>query len=90
MTRLTRKNVPFHWDDKCHRALELAKVHLQQSPVMIYPNKSKVFHLSTDASNYMWSSTLMQVLDEANPVPPPEKREGEVLSSFLPTKKQPP
>ena len=90
MTRLTRKNVPFHWDDKCCRVLELAKLHLQQSPLMIYPNKSKVFHLFTDSSNYTWSSSLMQVIDEGNPVPPPEKREEKVLSSSLPTKKQPP
>ena len=32
----------------------------------------------------------MQVIDEENSVPPPEKREGKVLSSSLPTKKQPP
>ena len=90
MMKLTHKNVPFHWDDKCCRALELAKLHLQQSPVMIYPNKSKVFHLFTDASNYTWSSALMQVIDERNPAPPPEKREQKVLSFSLPTKKQPP
>ena len=95
MTKLTHKNVPFHWDDKCRKALELAKLHLQQNLVMIYPDKSKVYRLFTDASNYTWSSALMQVsdkptfVDEGNPAPPPEKREGKV-SSPLPTKKQPP
>ena len=89
MMRLTRKNVPFHWDEKCHRALELAKLHLQQSPVMIYPDKSKVFHLFTDASNYKWSSALMQVIDEGNPAPPSEKREGKVSRSSLPTTRKP-
>ena len=82
MTKLTRKNVPFLWDDKCQKALQLAKTHLQSSAVMVYPDKSKIFHLFTNTSNYTWSSVLMQVCDD--PLPSgnpslsdsPEKREG--------------
>ena len=79
MTKLTRKNAPFNWDDKCCKVLELAKMHLQQSPVMMYPDKSKIFHLFTDASNYTWSSALMQVsekpvwIDIENPTSPQKK-----------------
>ena len=93
MTKLTRKNIPFNWDDKCRKALQLAKTHLQSSRVMVYPDKSKIFHLFTDTSNYMWSSALMQVSDDPlpNSNPPssdsPERREGKTT---LKQKKQPP
>ena len=60
MTKLTRKNTPFVWDSKCQKSLELAKKHLEAKPIMIYPDKSKSFHLFTDASNYTWSAVLMQ------------------------------
>ena len=60
MTKLTWKNEPFNWDEKCQQSLTLAKKHLESAPVMIYPDKSQVFHLFSDASNYMWSAILMQ------------------------------
>ena len=65
MTKLTRKNTPFVWDDKCQKSLDLAKKHLESAPVMIYPDKSKPFHLFTDASNHTWSVALMQMDDTA-------------------------
>ena len=63
MTKLMRKNVPFNWDDKCQKSLQLAKEHLQSYPMMIYPDKSKPFHLFMDSSNFTWSSVLMQTDD---------------------------
>ena len=63
MTKLTRKNTSFVWDDKCQKSLELAKIHLESSPIMVYPDKSKPFHLFTDASNFTWSAVLMQTED---------------------------
>ena len=66
MTKLTRKNTPFFWDDKCQKSLDLAKKHLESAAVMIYPDKSKPFHLFTDASNQTWSAALMQ-MDDTTP-----------------------
>ena len=63
MTRLTHKNTPFVWDEKCQKSLDLAKKHLESALVMIYPDKSKPFHLFTDPSNYTWSVALMQMDD---------------------------
>ena len=57
------KNVPFNWDDRCQKSLQLAKEHLQSYPMMIYPDKSKLFHLFMDSSNFTWSSVLMQTDD---------------------------
>ena len=51
MTKLTRKNAPFNWDEKCQKSFQIAKEQLQAYPMMIYPDKCKPFHLFTDSSN---------------------------------------
>ena len=78
------KNVPFNWDDKCQKSLQLAKEHLQSYPMMIYPDKSKLFHLFTDSSNFTWSSVLMQVDDAPQmetPSAPFKRKEGNIDTS---------
>ena len=78
MTKLMQKKVPFIWDEKCQNSLDLAKENLQTAPIMIYPDKSKPFHLFTDSSNFTWSSVLMQTEDTPEmetPSTPLEKRE---------------
>ena len=79
MMKLTWINAPFHWDDKCQKSLQLAKEHLESHPMMIYPDKSKPFHLFTDSSNFTWSSVLMQT-DESSgigtPSGPSKRKEG--------------
>ena len=77
MTKLTQKNVPFNWDAKCQKSLQLAKEHLQSYPMMIYPDKSKPFNLFTD--NFTWSSVLMQTDDVPQietPSAPFKRKEG--------------
>ena len=81
MTKLTWKNVPFNWDDKCQRSLQLAKEQLQSYPMMIYPDKSKPFHLFMDSSNFTWSLVLMQTDDLSQigtPSAPPKRKEGNI------------
>ena len=84
MTKLTWKNVPFHWDEKCQRSLELAKEHLQSAPMMIYPDKLKPFHLFTDSSNFTWSSVLMQtnsIPEMETPVISLKRKEEDIYKS---------
>ena len=90
MTKLTRKNTPFVWDEKCQKSLDLAKCHLESAPIMVYPDKSKPFHLFTDASNFTWSAVLMQTDDSAEIETPSsysKEREGR-MDTY--DKKQPP
>ena len=78
MTKLTQKNVPFVWDNKCQKSLDLAKKQLESPPILIYPDKSKLFHLFTDASAHTWSAVLMQTDGpELQSGTFPETREGE-------------
>ena len=78
MTKLTRKNVSFVWDDKCQKSLDLAKKQLELPPILIYPDRLKLFHLFMDASAHTWSAVLMQTDDpELQSGTSPETREGE-------------
>ena len=60
MSKLTRKGVPFIWDEKYQKSLDLTKELMLKEPILIYPDKNKVFHLFSDTSNFTWSVVLMQ------------------------------
>ena len=63
MSKLTRKGVPIIWDEKYQKSLNLTKELMLKEPILIYPDKNKVFYLFSDASNFTWSAVLMQTLD---------------------------
>ena len=76
--------MPFHWDEKCQRSLQLAKEHLQSAPMMLYPDKLKPFHFFTDSSNFTWSSVLMQtdsILEIETSVVPLKRKEEDIDKS---------
>ena len=44
----------------CQTALDTIKHVITNSPVLIYPNPSREYHLFTDASKHTWSGVLTQ------------------------------
>ena len=50
LNKLTRKNVPFRWDDKCAQAFSKLKHALTSAPILAYPDFTKPFELYVDAS----------------------------------------
>lgn len=60
LNALSRKNVPFIWDDNCKKAFDLLKKSLTTSPVLQYPDFSKnnLFTVQTDASGYAIGAVL--------------------------------
>lgn len=50
LNKLLRKDFPFEWSVKCQEAFDQLKSSLCSSPILIYPNLSKPFILTTDAS----------------------------------------
>ena len=60
MIILTKKHTPFIWTVACQMALDTIKHAITNSPVLIYPNPSKEYHLFMDALNHTWSGVLMQ------------------------------
>lgn len=50
LTRLTIKNQPFIWDNRCEECFQELKVRLTSTPVLIIPNPQEPFVVYTDAS----------------------------------------
>ena len=50
LTDLTRQDVAFIWSEKCQTAFEKLKEALCSPPVLAYPDLTKPFILTTDAS----------------------------------------
>lgn len=60
LTRLTKKNVQFIWDENCQKSFENLKNIIASPPILQYPDLSenRQFILQTDASNYSIGAVL--------------------------------
>ena len=58
------------WTSKHQLAFDTLKDCLMQSPILVYPDPNREYHLFTDASKYTWSAILMQedVYGELKPI----------------------
>jgi len=57
---LTKKDVPFHWDQEEEQAFCSLQSVLTTAPVLILPDYGKPFMLITDASDYATGTILEQ------------------------------
>ncbi|CAG2216284.1 unnamed protein product [Mytilus edulis] len=64
LNRLLRKDVPFEWSEKCQKAFDQLKQSLCSSPILAYPNMSRPFILTTDASGSAIAYILGQLDSE--------------------------
>ena len=60
MTRLTRKEVKFEWDDLCERAFQELKKRLTLAPILIIPERGPMYTVYYDASKDGLGCVLMQ------------------------------
>ena len=60
MTRLTKKNVKFVWDDNCEGAFAELKRRLTSAPILMGPNSEEPYTVYTDASRSGLGCVLMQ------------------------------
>ncbi|XP_068319946.1 uncharacterized protein [Pyrus communis] len=60
LTRLTRKDVKFEWDDNCEQSFQQLKYCLTHVPVLALPNDSGNFKVYSDASLNGLRCVLMQ------------------------------
>lgn len=60
LVKLTRKNTPFKWTDECNAAFERLKEILISNNVLSFPDFTKPFEISTDASNEALGAVLSQ------------------------------
>jgi len=59
LTELLKKNVPYTWNDKTERASVTLKL-LTTEPLLQYPDFTRPFVLTTDASNEAIGAVLSQ------------------------------
>lgn len=60
ITRLCKKNVPFEWTDECQKAFIHLKSQLINPTLLQYPDFSKEFCITTDASKQACGAVLTQ------------------------------
>ena len=60
MTRLTRKEVKFEWDDRCEEAFQELKRRLTSAPILIVPDRGQGYIVYCDASRAGLGCILMQ------------------------------
>nr|CAD2199831.1 unnamed protein product [Meloidogyne enterolobii] len=66
LTRLTRKEITFKWEEEQQKAFEEIKKILSSEPVLVFPNYNEPFHVFTDASQTGQGGALMQKDKEKN------------------------
>lgn len=60
LTSLLKKDIKFQWLSEQEKAFETLKYKITTAPILQYPDFSKPFLLTTDASNYAVSAILSQ------------------------------
>ncbi|WMV37489.1 hypothetical protein MTR67_030874 [Solanum verrucosum] len=60
LTRLTKKEVPFKWTDKCKESFQKLKTLLTTTPILALPVEGKYFIVYCDASYSGLGAVLMQ------------------------------
>ena len=59
MTRLTRNEVKFEWDDRCEEAFQELKRRLTSAPILIVPDRGQGYTMYCDASRAGLGCVLM-------------------------------
>ena len=60
LTKLTRKNQPFSWDEKCEASFQELKKKLTSAPVLVIPDPKETYVVYSDASKHGMGCVLMQ------------------------------
>lgn len=57
---MSRKDIPFIWNENCETAFNQLKKLLTTSPVLIFPDFGETFIVTTDASEYAVGAVISQ------------------------------
>ncbi len=58
LTSLTRKDVPFVWDDKAQEAFDSLKGRITSAPVLALPDPTRPYVIHCDASDFAVGAVL--------------------------------
>lgn len=57
---LSRKNVPFIWDEACNEAFETLRRAAMTTPILAFPKQNEIYYVTTDASKFAAAAVLSQ------------------------------
>ena len=60
LLNLTKKDIPWNWNNSCQNAFNRLKNHFLTKPVLHLPDTSKPFTITTDTSKYALGGILLQ------------------------------
>ena len=63
LQQLTKKDVKFSWTPECQKAFDTLRHNLMNPPILAYPDMSRNFIVTTDASDFGLGCTLSQEID---------------------------
>lgn len=69
LNNLTRKNTEFIWTENCETSFQKIKDQLISPPILQYPDFSKQFVVTVDASNIACGAVLSQITDNGDDLP---------------------
>ena len=58
MEKLLKKDIKFQWNDECQQSLDILKDKMVTTPILVFPDWSKEFHVHVDASSIALGSVL--------------------------------
>ena len=69
LIKLTNKDTPFEWSDECEKVTNELKARITTAPILTFPDFSKQFILTTDASSIALGGVLSQIGDDGKDHP---------------------
>jgi hypothetical protein len=60
MEKLLRKDTKYQWNDECQHSLDTLKEKMVTTPISVFPDWEKTFHVHVDASTIALEAILAQ------------------------------
>jgi hypothetical protein len=60
MEKLLRKDTKFQWNEDCQHGLDTLKEKMVTTPILVFPDWEKTFHVHVDASTITLGAILVQ------------------------------
>jgi hypothetical protein len=60
MVKLLKKDIKFQWNDECQQSLGILKEKMVTTPILVFPDWEKEFHVHVDASAIALGAILTQ------------------------------
>jgi hypothetical protein len=60
LENILKKSEVFQWTPECDKAFDILKEKLNTTPILIFPNREKKFHVHVDASGISSGAILVQ------------------------------